>query len=68
MQTYVALFIVALAAAYLGRRSWKFVAGRRSAGCGSACGSCPASENHGLPAQKPLVTIAPLKSGQKIGN
>lgn len=66
MQTFVALSIVATAAAYLCWRSWKVIAGRKSAGCGSGCGSCPASEEKSLPQQKPLLTIAPLNSNQAL--
>ena len=35
------LTIVALAAAYLARRAWGTLAGKRKAGCGS-CATCPA--------------------------
>ncbi len=38
----VVLTIVAVAAAYLARRTWTVLAGRRSGGCGT-CASCPAS-------------------------
>jgi hypothetical protein len=65
MQTFLALSIVAVAAGYLGWRSWKVVAGRKGAGCGTGCSSCPASENSGLPQQKPLVTIAPLGANKR---
>jgi hypothetical protein len=61
MQNLIALAIVAVAAGYLGWRGWKLLAGRKAAGCGSACGGCPVN-NDALPQQKPLVTIKPLQT------
>jgi hypothetical protein len=52
MQDFLALTIVALAAAYLGRFGWQRIASKRIGGCGS-CDNC-ASE------QEPLVQIQQL--------
>ena len=39
----IAAMLVA-AAAYLGRRVWRSVAGRSTAGCGTGCQSCPSRQ------------------------
>ena len=49
MQDFIALLIVTLAAAYLGRAGWLRVMQKRSGSCGS-CGSCASD-------QKTLVQI-----------
>ncbi|MDZ4656757.1 MAG: FeoB-associated Cys-rich membrane protein [Bythopirellula sp.] len=49
MQDILALTIVALAAAYLGRAAWQRIMQKRTGSCGT-CGSCASN-------QKPLVQI-----------
>lgn len=68
MQNFLALAIVAIAAGYLGWRAWRTLAVRKNSGCGAACGSCSTGDDAAVPKQKPLVTIAPLKTGQPIGS
>jgi hypothetical protein len=47
MQEFFALIIVAIAAAYLAWRGWKFFTARKkSIGCGSACGGCSNAQAH----------------------
>jgi hypothetical protein len=61
MQNILALLMVALAAGYLARRSWRYFAARKqSAGCGSACGGCP-SNGESTMVTKPLVTVESLR-------
>jgi hypothetical protein len=57
-QDYIALGIVAVAAAYLARRAWLVVARRKSAGCGG-CGTCAAGSTGDA---KKLVTIGGVKA------
>lgn len=41
----VVVTVICLAAAiYVARAAWRAVAGRKSAGCGSACGKCPTDQ------------------------
>jgi hypothetical protein len=54
MQDFIAIMIVALAAAFLARRGWQRVAGRRAGACGS-CANCSAS---GTMEPKTLVTLS----------
>jgi hypothetical protein len=62
-QTAIAAILVVSAAAYLVRRGWRTIAGRRI-GCGT-CASCPADQN---PSGKPLVTLDALtKPNDAIG-
>ncbi|MBN9122383.1 MAG: FeoB-associated Cys-rich membrane protein [Planctomycetes bacterium] len=47
--------IVALAAGYLLRATWKTWFGRSKAGCGSGCGTCAApAPDAGTPGRRPL--------------
>ena len=55
MELAVTLLIVALAAAIVLRRAWGLFRGSGKAGCGSGCGSCPASA--GGATEKPLVRL-----------
>jgi hypothetical protein len=64
MQDFVALLIVAAAAAFLARRAWQRAA--RRAGC-SACTSCSgsaAANPHGLVTISPLVPHAEAQNRQ----
>jgi hypothetical protein len=55
MQDYLALSIVAVAAAYLAWRGWKFFYSRKQAACGSACDGCAKSD---LPSKVEVHTIS----------
>jgi hypothetical protein len=54
VQDILALVLVAVAAAYIGWRSWLAVFRRRAAGCGSGCGKCASD------APKPVIQIEPI--------
>jgi nitrate/TMAO reductase-like tetraheme cytochrome c subunit len=55
MQDFIAIMIVALAAAFLARRGWQRFASRRASTCGS-CANCSANE---IMKPKTLVTLSP---------
>ena len=44
VQNILALGVVAMAAAYLGRLGWRTLSARKAAGCGT-CGSCPSTKS-----------------------
>jgi hypothetical protein len=56
-QQLIVGLILAACAAHLAWRGWQIIAGRRKAGCGSACGGCQS--------QKPVVTVDTLRSSAK---
>ncbi|MFT5301987.1 MAG: hypothetical protein ACI87E_002832 [Mariniblastus sp.] len=58
-QTAVALAIVATAIVVFAVKSWRTVFGASPGGCGTSCGSCPASTGNadGALKIKPLVQL-----------
>jgi hypothetical protein len=56
-QDLVALAIVFAAASYLLRLAWRAVGRKAEAGCGSACGKCPAGTNAASPRPEQVVSI-----------
>jgi hypothetical protein len=58
-QQILTLTIVAAAAGYLVRRTWRHVSGRRIGGCG-ACAGCEATPGKEGPAAKPLIPLETL--------
>ncbi len=61
-QELVALIVVALATAYLTRRAWRLVRGKKSGGCStcSSCGTTAGKQNGEVISVESLV-----KSGKK---
>jgi hypothetical protein len=52
LQEFVALAVVAAAAAYLAYRGWLVLARKRSGGCGGGgCSTCPGGEQKGAKQQ-----------------
>ncbi len=61
VQNLLALFIVAMACAYLAWRGWMLLAARKkAAGCASGCGNCPVGDAAMAGEPQQLVTIKPL--------
>jgi hypothetical protein len=56
MQDFIAILIVIAAAAFLGRRAWLALAGRKAGACGS-CVKCPSN-------QPKLVNISDLSHAE----
>lgn len=59
---YLALALVALAAAFVAARAYRALFGRAAAGCNTGCSSC----NPSIPKSGSLVSISPPPDVQKI--
>jgi hypothetical protein len=56
-QTWLAALLCLAAAVYIARRAWLAFSGKKTAGCGSGCKSCP--DNASQPQGNVLLSIQP---------
>jgi hypothetical protein len=65
-QTWLAAILCLAAAAYVARRAWLSIAGKKSAGCGSGCSSCKADAPIDQPIQLISIERKPPAGERKI--